>query len=71
MLLFFLFVEYRLEIPGQQRLDLLDGAGRRQMLEQIVQIRVRLDFIDAAGHHQREQVGARLGAALVESYPPS
>ena len=33
-------VQHRLEVPGQQRLDLLDAAGRRQMLKQIVQSQV-------------------------------
>ena len=70
MLLFLPFVEHRFEVPGQQRLNVLHGAGRRQMLEQIVQIRVGLDLIDAAGHHQREQVGARLGAARIVSEEP-
>jgi hypothetical protein len=63
-------VQHRLEVPGQQRLDLLDGGGGRQMFEQIVQIRVGLDVIDAAGHHQREQIGARLGAAGVVAEEP-
>ena len=70
ILLFLLFVAHRFEVPGQQRLNVLHGAGRRQMLEQIVQIRVGLDLIDAAGHHQREQVGARLGAARIVAEEP-
>ena len=40
------------------------------MLEQIVQIRVALDLIDAAGHQQRQQVGARLGAARIVPEEP-
>jgi hypothetical protein len=70
MLLSLLLVQHGLEVPGQQRLDLLDRAGRRQMLEEIVQIRVGLDLIDATSHHQRKQVGARLGAARILAEKP-
>lgn len=37
----------RRDVPRQQRFDLLDGDGRWQMLEQIVQVRVRLHVIGA------------------------
>jgi hypothetical protein len=49
LLRFLVFFQQRFEVPGQQRLDLRHSAGRGQMLEQIVQIRVGLDFIGAAG----------------------
>ena len=44
--LFLLFIQHRLEVPRQQRLDVLDGGGSWQMFEQIIQIRVGLDVID-------------------------
>ncbi len=68
--LFLQFIHNRLEVPRQQRLDVLDGCGCWQMFEQIVQVRVGLNVIDAACRHQREQVGARLGAAGIVAEEP-
>ena len=70
LLLFLLLVQDRLEAPGQQRLYLCDRSGRRQMFEEVIQIRVRLDAIDAARHHEGEEVRARLGAARVVAEEP-
>jgi hypothetical protein len=47
---FFMLVQHRLEVPRQQCLDLLHGAGRGQMLEQIVQVRVGLVNGKSATH---------------------
>ena len=63
-------VQHRLEVPRQQRLDRLHGAAHGQMLEQIVQVRVRLHLTRAADHHQRVQSGARLGAGRIAGEQP-
>jgi len=42
-----LLVHRRLEVPGQPRHDLFDGADGRQMFEQKAQVRLRLDGIAA------------------------
>lgn len=70
LLLFLLLVQDRLEAPGQQRLYLCDLSGRRQMFEEVIQIRIRRDAIDAARHHEGEEVRARLGAARVVAEEP-
>jgi hypothetical protein len=69
LLRFLLFFQHCLDVPGQQRLDLLDGAGSGQMLEQIVQVRVRLHFIRAAGHDRARRVSGRSEAQSLDEPP--
>src|SRR6266404_3139827 len=52
-----------LAVPGQQRLDLLDGLRSRQLGEQAAQVRIRLQFVGPRGLNQAVKMGARLGAA--------
>ena len=40
------------------------------MLEQIIQVRVRLHIIRTGRHHQREEIGARLGADRIVAEEP-
>ena len=42
--------------PRQQCFERLDRGGLRQLLEQIAQIGVRLDSVDAGAAHQRLQI---------------
>ena len=69
LLRFLLFFQHCLDVPGQQHLDLLDGAGSGQMLEQIVQVRVRLHFIRAAGHDCARRVSGRSDAQSLDEPP--
>src|SRR6185437_6765825 len=60
----------RLEIPRQQRLDRLHRRGQRQLLEHLTQVFKRLEPIGTRRHHEREQIGAGLGANLVITEHP-
>ena len=49
-----------LELPGQQRLDLLERLRGRQLREQAAQVRVGFELVGASRLHQAVEVGARL-----------
>ena len=57
-------------VPRQQRFDLIDGAGRGQIVKEVVQVRVRLHVIGAGRHYQREEIGVRLGTDRVVTEEP-
>ena len=58
-----IFPTLRLELPRQQRLDLLDRLRGRQRGEQAAQVRVGFELVGSSSLHQAVKMGARLGAA--------
>ena len=46
------------DIPREQRLERLYGISRRQILKDVVQIRIRLEAVGAGGAHEGEQICA-------------
>ena len=52
-----------LELPGQQRLDLLDRLRGRELGEQAAQVSVGFELVGPRRLHQAVEMGAGLGAA--------
>jgi hypothetical protein len=58
-----IFRTLRLELTGQQRLDVLDCLRSRQLGEQAAQVRIRFELVRPRGLYQAVKMGTRLGAA--------
>ena len=58
-------------VPGQQRFERLHGISSRQILKDVVQIRIRLKAVGAGGAHEREQIRAGTCAERIVREEPN